>query len=926
MIRICAMNCTVLLSLCVRLLVVGAFAIALAGCNPFADPKENARAAFEKGDLATARIEAATAIQKNENDAEAHWLLGAILLAQGDLVTSERTLRRSLDLGIDRTRVDPLLARVWLRSGQHEVILDELKATPSHQAEALAVVLAARGQALLAQRDLDGAQASLDEALKAVSDLPEALIGQAQLAYMRQDTARAMSLIEQVLAKQPRQPDAWEMKAQMLVLAGKTDEAIAAYGEAAKTNPSNLALDLSAAELLMEAKRFDEARKRIDAVRARAPDYVPGRFIEAQWHFVQRDYDKTLEVAQDARRHAPGFAPLVQLIAMTHLARGNPNQAEEELRALVQAHPQQLGVRRLYATTLLRQGKAKAALDVILPVLEKLPDDPTWLRLAADAYAATRDFTRATQALERAAKATPGDATAQARLGLLRLAGGDATRGLRELEDAVAGDPQSIGPDVALALLHLERRDFAKAVEIARGIQVKQPQQPIGFHLSGLAQSGMKRMEAARQSFERALDLDPGHWPSVKALARIEEVAGRPDQARKLIEALIARDSANVEAQYALFHFTADRGKLLAALEAARRADPKALAPRLMLARELSASGLSTDALAVAREAAAIAPGDMAAQHALGTAQLAADRRSEALETFRRLASEQPRSAVAQLRLAQTQATLGDLSGAEGTFKKVLTLRPHDVEATEALAKLYARTEREAEAMHLAQALKKQWPKSGAGYALAGDLLLAQKKAPQALEAYDEAFARAPSGRLLIQRHRVSVAMGKDPGLAPLDGWLAKDSRDAQVRLYAGNRHYAAGRYELAAAEFRKIVQADPKHGYALNNLASAYLRLKDPRALPTAQAAHAVLPDDGDVLDTLGVALTRAGQAEQGAQMLRRALGRNPNSVDTAVHYALALARSGERAAGREVLAQLAAKGIRPELDPEVRDALGVR
>ena len=65
-------------------------------------------------------------------------------------------------------------------------------------------------------------------------------------------------------------------------------------------------------------------------------------------------------------------------------------------------------------------------------------------------------------------------------------------------------------------------------------------------------------------------------------------------------------------------------------------------------------------------------------------------------------------------------------------------------EATEALAKLYARSKRESEAMQLAEALKTQSPKSSAGYALAGDLLLAQKKPAEGLKAYDEAFARAP--------------------------------------------------------------------------------------------------------------------------------------------------------------------------------------
>lgn len=115
-------------------------------------------------------------------------------------------------------------------------------------------------------------------------------------------------------------------------------------------------------------------------------------------------------------------------------------------------------------------------------------------------------------------------------------------------------------------------------------------------------------------------------------------------------------------------------------------------------------------------------------------------------------------------------------------------------------------------------------------------------------------------------------------------------------------------------------------HGHALNNLASAYLKLKDRRALETAQAAYDLLPDDADVLDTLGMALVRAGKAEAGAQMLKKALSRNPDSMQYAVNYAVALARGGDRAAGREVLAGLAAKGISAELDAEARVALGMR
>lgn len=902
-----------------------AVALSLGGCGYFRDPLEKARSAIAKGDLVAARIEATTAVQKNERDAEAHVLLGTILIAQGDLVTAERVLRRAITLGMSRAQVDAPLARVLLRSGQFQTILDELVPGPTHRGETLAVVHAVRGKALLAQRDLDKAQAAFQAALEAFPGLPDALIGQAQLAYMRNDPQAALRLVDHVLDRHPRHPEAWTTKAQLLVLTGMTEAAITAYAEAASADPANLPVVLAAAELLMEGRRFDDAKKRIDVVRSRAPDYLPGKYTEAQWHFLRSDYDKALEVAQAARKSAPGFATLLQLIGMIHLSRGNIHQAEEELRAVHLAQPDNAPLRRLYAVTLLRQGKPKAVLDVIAPVLEKAPDDAAWLRLAADAHASMREYAQATQALERAALATPENATVEAQLGLLRLAGGDAARGMRELEAAVAASHDSTGPAFGLALLHLERREYDKALDVALGIQTKAPKNPIGFHLAGIALVAAKQTSKAMDAFQHALGLDSAYWPSVKALARIDEVAGNPDRARSWIEAFLARDPSNVEAHYARFHFTGDRGELLAALEAARRADPKALAPRLMLVRELNTSGLGAEALAIAREAAAIAPNDSNVRVALGEAQLAANAASEALQTFRRLASERRQWPLAQLRYAQAQAAMGDFSGAQTSFGKILALRPHDPEATVGLARLHLKAKREGEAMRLAEALKTQQPKSGVGYSLAGDILLAGGKLADALTAYDAAFARSPFGALLIKRHRVSTQLGRDPGIAPLQEWLERAPRDAEVRLYFGNRLYAQGKYEPAAAQFRKIVDADPKHGYAYNNLASAYLWLKDARALQAAQTAHALLPDDADVLDTLGVALARSGKPEQGAEMIKKALGRNPQSTEYQVHYAVALAQSGDRESGRAVLRKLGAGGVSPVLDAEQRRVLGM-
>jgi len=75
------------------------------------------------------------------------------------------------------------------------------------------------------------------------------------------------------------------------------------------------------------------------------------------------------------------------------------------------------------------------------------------------------------------------------------------------------------------------------------------------------------------------------------------------------------------------------------------------------------------------------------------------------------------------------------------------------------------------------------------------------------------------------------------------------------------------------AKRYESIVAADPNHTIAWNNLASCHLDLKDQRALHAAEAAHRLKPEDGTILDTLGVVQLRYGRADMAVQTLKKAL-----------------------------------------------------
>ena len=94
-----------------------------------------------------------------------------------------------------------------------------------------------------------------------------------------------------------------------------------------------------------------------------------------------------------------------------------------------------------------------------------------------------------------------------------------------------------------------------------------------------------------------------------------------------------------------------------------------------------------------------------------------------------------------------------------------------------------------------------------------------------------------------------------------------------------------------------------------LNNLAVCYQHLGDPRALPTAEVAYNVAPEDASVVDSYGWILTEHGRLEEGLALLRDAYARASTSPAIRYHIGLALARLGRNVeAQEEVEAALAA------------------
>jgi uncharacterized protein (TIGR03790 family) len=118
----------------------------------------------------------------------------------------------------------------------------------------------------------------------------------------------------------------------------------------------------------------------------------------------------------------------------------------------------------------------------------------------------------------------------------------------------------------------------------------------------------------------------------------------------------------------------------------------------------------------------------------------------------------------------------------------------------------------------------------------------------------------------------------------------------AQYALAA--QYEAANEFDAAIARYRRILDVAPREVLALNNLAYGLAVRKGnlAEALPLAEMARKLAPRSGAVADTLGWIHFMAGDSSAALALLREAVREAPDAAEIQLHFAQALASSGDK------------------------------
>lgn len=424
-----------------------------------------------------------------------------------------------------------------------------------------------------------------------------------------------------------------------------------------------------------------------------------------------------------------------------------------------------------------------------------------------------------------------------------------------------------------------------------------------------------KDLAGARKSLEKAISIKATYLPAVSALATLDLIDKKPEDARKRFESVLAVEPKNIDALLALAAIRANNGALVdevtGLINKAISANPSELGPRIALIQYYLKNKDSKKALTAANDAATAIPDKPEILDALGKTQQISGDINSAIATYGKLSSMQPASPLPIMRLAELHMVNKNEMEATKSLKKALELKPDLLEAQRTLMQLALAAKNPLSALQIARTIQKQRPKEAVGYLFESDIHATTKSWPDAIKVLQAGLKQVPAPQLATRLHSVLIAANTPTEAEKFSAnWQKEHPKDASFRMYLGDFAAAQKRYGDAISQYQGALQIQPDNALILNNLAWAAGQAHSPKALEYAEKANALAPKQPAFMDTLAMLLAEKGNTAKAIDLLREAMSLAPQAAAIQLNLAKTLIAAGRKDEARKELDALAKLG----------------
>ncbi|MCC7537969.1 MAG: zinc-ribbon domain-containing protein [Deltaproteobacteria bacterium] len=546
-----------------------------------------------------------------------------------------------------------------------------------------------------------------------------------------------------------------------------------------------------------------------------------------------------------------------------------------------------------------RGGELAKARQLAATARNRLGATPEVLLLTAEVELRAREHDAALATFEQASRAG-GGAAAMYGMARVQLAKGQRDAAAALFQQALTASARHVGARIGQARLAWTAQPRREEIALrllgeALG-ETPVDGQPLvagpvekvdAYTLLGQIRLKQGQLRIARQSFERALAVDPTLPVALAGAGEVLLLEHRFQEARARFDAALSADPDLVDAALGSARAMLaleDAGEARSLMDRIRREHPNDAQAALLQGRALAALNLPRDAEASYRDSIRLGPREFEPYLALAQLFFAQGRPNDASAILTEATSQVEETAAVRRQLGETELQRGDLAKAEREFRRAIELDPNDLQAGMGLAVTLRRAGRLPEAAQLLDRIARR-NETLPGLAVErGMLFESMGRAEEAVRHYQSAVQQSPDD--LDLKLRLGAAQVAANQLEAAEQTLQAVSQarpnSAEAEFLFGRVQFARRNFTRALEYFSRAVQLDATRAEYRLYLGWASLELGNlGRALQEIDAALIRDPSMGDGFWLRGVIRRRTANLTAARADLEAAIRLRPNRFD---------------------------------------------
>lgn len=689
----------------------------------------------------------------------------------------------------------------------------------------------------------------------------------------KKDYSRALIEFKNAANAMPQDAEPYYQTGLTYLAAGSIPNAAQSFKKATDLNPKHQLAQLKLAELMTTSQNLQsvqDAAGRLEEVLAASPDNSEANEALALAEWKMGKTDEATNRLEDSLKKFPARLQTSVDLARLKLMQKDLPGAEEVLRRAIAAAPQ------------------SSPAELALGQLYMISNQPT---------KAEAEFRKAIQ-LE------PKNGTALLGLGSIQIAGNRMDEAEKTYLQASALPEAQYKPLHALFLFRQGKRDAA-LTELEK-LKKENPNDRSARDRLFSAYVAMDKKDAARNLVNAALKKNPKDTEALFERAGLSLRAGNATDAEKDLKDVLRFRPDFAEGHFVMaevYKTQGMNGNERQELNEAIRLKPDLLQARLALARSYTRAREAKSSLDLLNGAPAQQKGQLSYIIERNWALLELGENKELRSILDQVMRVKhfPEILIqdAVLRFQQ-----GDYPGARTDAEEVVKNNAEDIRGSRILADTYVAQKQPAKAEQTLKALVAEHPHSAALQNLLGQWYLSTNNTSAARQTFEAALAadpkNLPAGLALAGVDHQEKHL--DSANQRLVALVAADPKNIPALLSLGSLAGEMNNRDEAIHQYRAVLEIDGSNLVALNNLAYTLAATDPGVALPYAQHAAELAPENATVQDTLGWIYYKKALYQTAVTYLEGAVKKEP-TPRRQFHLAMSYLKLGDRDLGQKTL-----------------------